>query len=65
MRCEAARSEVGKALPGGGAAAGRLSTGRSRGCTGNPDGVDDYYFRISVFFKAGAEKYRWLNDKVA
>lgn len=33
--------------------------------TGNPDGVRDYYFRTNVSFKAGAEKYRWLNDKVA
>lgn len=33
--------------------------------TGNPDGVSDYYFRTSVSFKAGAEKYRWLNDKAA
>ena len=33
--------------------------------TGNPDGVRDYYFRTNISFKAGAEKYRWLNDKVA
>lgn len=33
--------------------------------TGNPDGVSDYYFRTGVSFRSGAEKYRWLNDKVA
>lgn len=27
--------------------------------------MSDYYFRTSVFFKARAEKYRWLNDKAA